>query len=148
MATKATRTITDKEFEREFKRATAEGKRRDAADPRARGAWYDASQDRVVIELTNGATFSFPPAIAQGLRGASAEALAAVTVRPGGRALHWESLDADFTVPGLIAGLFGTKRWMAELGRAGGRASTDAKRTAARANGRKGGRPRKSPVLG
>jgi general stress protein YciG len=33
-----------------------------------------------------------------------------------------------------------------EMGRVGGRASTPAKASAARENGRKGGRPRKHPV--
>jgi hypothetical protein len=32
-----------------------------------------------------------------------------------GDGLHWETLDTDFTVAGLLAGVFGTKRWMAEL---------------------------------
>lgn len=57
-----------------------------------------------------------------------------------GYGLHWESLDVDFTVPGLLAGMFGTQSWMA---RQGGQARSDAKAAAARANGRKGGRPKK-----
>ena len=55
--------------------------------------------------------------------------------------LHWEKLDADFTVPGLLAGIFGTKRYMAQLA---GRSTSAAKATAARVNGAKGGRPRKA----
>ena len=46
-------------------------------------------------------------------------------------------------VPGLVAGLFGTRRWMAEIGRRGGKRRTKAKALAARANGAKGGRPRR-----
>ena len=58
--------------------------------------------------------------------------------------LHWPRLDADVYVPGLMAGALGSRAWMArELGAQGGRTSTPAKAAAARANGAKGGRPRK-----
>ena len=58
-----------------------------------------------------------------------------------GTGLHWEALDADLSVPGLLAGLFGTRAFMA---RQAGRATSPAKAAAARANGARGGRPRKS----
>lgn len=64
-------------------------------------------------------------------------------VEGNGYGLHWESLDADLTVPGLLAGIFGSTAWMRELGRRGGSAASEAKARAARENGRKGGRPRK-----
>ncbi|PZR07781.1 MAG: DUF2442 domain-containing protein, partial [Azospirillum brasilense] len=51
------------------------------------------------------------------------------------------ALDADLSVPGLLAGLFGTRAFMA---RQAGRATSPAKAAAARANGARGGRPRKS----
>ncbi len=83
-----------------------------AVEPRAESAYYDqssdsevllrsplalpqASADRIVINLKSGATFSFPPEIAQGLAGASPEDLAEVEVTPSGDGLHWEKLDAD-----------------------------------------------------
>jgi hypothetical protein len=47
----------------------------------------------------------------------------------------------DYSVPGLVAGIFGTARWMAARA---GRAGSPAKAAAARANGAKGGRPRKA----
>jgi hypothetical protein len=61
--------------------------------------------------------------------------------------LHWESLDVDLGVPELIAGVFGTKAWMTELGRLGGQVKSVAKEKAARENGKRGGRPRKSETL-
>jgi hypothetical protein len=38
-------------------------------------------------------------------------------------------------VPDLIEGVYGTRRWMAQLGSKGGSANTGAKRRASRANG-------------
>ncbi|HET8750413.1 MAG TPA: DUF2442 domain-containing protein, partial [Sphingomicrobium sp.] len=79
------------------------------------------------------------------LEHADEEALEDIQITPSGLGLHWPKLDADLYVPGLLQGLFGSRRWMArELGARGGRARSSAKTDAARANGRKGGRPRKS----
>lgn len=58
-----------------------------------------------------------------------------------GYGLHWDALDTDLSVPGLLVGLFGTKSFMA---RHAGRATSPAKAGAARANGAKGGGPRKA----
>ena len=46
----------------------------------------------------------------------------------------------DLSIPGLLAGVFGTRAHMA---RQAGRATSPAKASAARRNGAKGGRPRK-----
>jgi hypothetical protein len=59
-----------------------------------------------------------------------------------GIGLHWEQLDVDVSVPGLLAGLFGTKAWMDRQRAArAGTARSPAKAEAARRNGAKGGRP-------
>jgi hypothetical protein len=95
----------------------------------------------VVVDLTNGCTFAFPPRFAQGLEQASPDQLADVEILGRGYGLHWESMDVDLSIPGLMAGIFGTKSYMA---RHAGRTTSPAKAAAARANGAKGGRPRKS----
>lgn len=115
---------------------------RGEAEPRASRAHYDSTSGRIVVELRNGCVFAFPPALGEGLEGGTPEEWAEVEVEGDGYGLHWESLDADLTVPGLLLGQFGTRRWMSELGRRGGRRSTPQKARAARENGRKGGRPR------
>lgn len=112
-------------------------------EPRAVSARYDARSKRIVVELTSGATFAFPPALAQGLCDATDDELAEIEVSPGGYGLHWPRIDEDFSVPGLMNGVFGTAKWMAARA---GRATSPAKAAAARANGRKGGRPRKAGV--
>jgi hypothetical protein len=108
--------------------------------PRAAAARYDAKSGRVIIDLTNGATFAFPVRLAEGLGDASPGDLADIEVSPTGFGLHWPKLDLDYTVPGLVSGIFGTARWMAARA---GRATSPAKAAAARKNGAKGGRPRK-----
>ena len=110
-------------------------------EPRATKARYNKKLGRVVVELTNGCTFTFPPRLAQGLETATDEQLAQIEILGAGYGLHWEALDADLSVPGLLAGLFGTKAYMA---RQAGRATSAAKAAAARQNGAKGGRPPKS----
>ncbi len=85
--------------------------------------------------------FAFAPDLAQGLGGADPQALGNIELSGGGYGLHWPALDVDLTVPGLLAGIFGTAKWMAAQA---GRSSSPAKAAAARRNGRKGGRPRKA----
>jgi hypothetical protein len=110
-------------------------------EPRAASSHYDPAFGRVVIDLTNGCTFSFPPRLAQGLEAATEDQLAQIEILGAGYGLHWEALDADLSVPGLLAGLLGTQAYMA---RRAGQATSPAKAAAARANGVKGGRPRKA----
>ncbi len=113
------------------------------SEPRAKDAYYDRETGEIVVQMRNGAKFSFPYQLGQGLQGASGDDLAEVEVTPSGEGLHWETLDVDFSIPALIKGIFGTPSWMAELGRSGGSVTSEAKAAAARENGKKGGRPRK-----
>lgn len=109
-------------------------------EPRAAAARYDRRSGRVMVDLANGCTFAFPPQLAEGLEAATEEQLSQVEVLGEGSGLHWEALDVDLSVPGLLAGLFGTKSYLAQQA---GRTTSPAKAAAARANGGKGGRPRR-----
>jgi hypothetical protein len=133
--------IGDKEFESRYRAAVRAGQKAAATEPRARAARYVRSSGKLAIDLTNEASVSIPVNLLQGLGDAAPRQLAAVEVVGGGFALHWEELDCDFTVPGLVAGLFGTQTWMTALGRAAGKVKSPAKARAARENGKKGGRP-------
>ena len=113
------------------------------AGPCARSVEYNVDKDLIEIHLRNGSVFSVPPRLVQGLGSATPEQLNDVWIDRAGLSVHWESLDADFSILGLIQGIFGTQAWMAELGRRGGKSSSVAKSQAARENGKKGGRPKK-----
>lgn len=129
--------LTDAEFDA----ATARGKIATASEPRAKSARYDRKLGRVVVALSNGCTFAFPPHLAQGLEDANDEQLAELEILGAGYGLHWEALDVDLSIPGLLAGLFGTKAYMA---RRAGQTKSPAKSAAARTNGLKGGRPKRA----
>ena len=124
----------------ELDAALARGKLAQATEPRASKARFDRRRGKVVVELTNGCTFAFPPRLAQGLESATDEQLDQVEILGAGYGLHWEALDVDLSIPDLLAGIFGTRAHMA---RQAGRATSPAKASAARSNGAKGGRPRK-----
>lgn len=128
--------ITDAQIDAAIER----GKHEQKSEPRATAARYDRQLDRVIVDLTNGCTFAFPPRIAQGLEQAEPDQLAEVEVLGMGYGLHWETMDVDLSIPGLMAGIFGTKAYMA---RRAGQTTSPAKAAAARTNGAKGGRPRK-----
>lgn len=85
-----------------------------ALKPRAMSARFDPVAQRIVIELVNGSTFAFPPRLAQGLEGATDQQLEQVEVLGVGFGLHWEELDVDLKVESLMAGRFGSRRYMEE----------------------------------
>ena len=108
-------------------------------------ARYDHNHGRVVVGLHNGVQLAVPVHLLEDLAGAAPEDLAVVEITPGGLGLHFPRLDADVYVPALLQGVFGSRQWMAaRLGATGGRSTSPAKAAAARENGRKGGRPRKT----
>lgn len=136
--------LTEENLKEQIESATEAGKNADVTEPRAEAVHYDRLDNRIIIKLRNGAISSFPPHLVQGLVGASPEQINDFFITPGGRSIRWESLDLDFSIPGLVANTFGTKEWMAELGRQGGRKTSIAKAESSRKNGAKGGRPKKA----
>ena len=137
--TKARVVTTDDEIDA----AIAQAKIYDQYRPKAIAAMYRVKDDMLAIRLATGVELAIPRSLLQGLANADPREVAKVEIDDHGSALHWGSLDVDHYVPGLIDGVFGTRKWMSEAGKIGGRAKTPAKVSAARKNGRKGGRPRK-----
>ncbi len=136
--------ISASDLDEQINRAKAAGTAALKNEPRAQSARYSPTRRQIIVELTNGCSFIFPVDKAQGLAGASNKDLAAVTILGKGTGLHWEKLDADLSIASLVVGIFGSHAWMREIARRGGAASTPAKSAAARANGAKGGRPKKN----
>jgi len=124
--------------------AQARGQMEQGGALRALSARYDTRKKLIVIDLVNGSSFSFPPHLAQGLTNARPAELADIEISPQGIGLHWPQLDADLTVEGLLAGLFGSRSWMRQHAAKAGSVKSTAKAQASKANGAKGGRPRKS----
>ncbi|RWX77285.1 DUF2442 domain-containing protein [Neorhizobium lilium] len=102
---------------------------------------FDESSERVIVEFTNGASFIFPARSLEGMEEATTQQLGEVELL-GETGLHWESLDADYSITGLMNGIFGTRAFM-DIQRRGGQSRSPAKIAASRANGAKGGRPKK-----
>jgi hypothetical protein len=129
----------------EFAAANRRGTERRANTPVAVAARYDRRRNRVVISLNTGVELAFPPGIAQGLQEAAPSDLSPIELSPSGFGIHFPKLDAHLYLPALLQGTFGSKAWMAaQLGAEGGKSRSRTKIVAARANGKRGGRPRKT----
>ena len=142
--------MDDKEFERQFAEATRRGEELLATLPKAKAAHFDAASGNIVLKLQNGATLLVPHGLIQGLQTDDADALNNIELFLEGTQIHWPTLDVQMYVKSLINGIFGTQRWIEQLrqhystiGTKGGSSKSRAKSNASRANGKKGGRPRK-----
>jgi hypothetical protein len=98
--------------------------------------------------LSDGRRRAIPVEEMEGLGEATKAQIAQVKITGNGTGLRWPGLDLDYYVPNLLREIYGTRQWLAEIGRRGGAVSSAAKRKSARANGRKGGRPRKVAIAG
>jgi hypothetical protein len=106
-------------------------------------ARYDSDADAIDLRFSGGGSMSIPRKIVPGLERAAKSKIESIVVSPAGDALSWPLLDLSVYVPGLVERAFGTRLFAASTGRRGGRRRTKAKAAAAKANGAKGGRPRK-----
>ena len=130
---------TDAEIDRAIERAK---KLKD--EPRLMEVNYEPGPDLFVLKLSDGRRHAIPREDLQGLQSTTKEQLARVEILGPGTVVHWPGLDVDFSVPGLLKGLYGNRQWMARLGQLGGQSRSKAKKAASRANGKLGGRPRKA----
>lgn len=137
--------MSEPEFEdSQYETATARGEKERAQSPTPSSVRFDERTGRLLVEFTNGAALLVPARSLQGLEDATDAELAEVELA-GETGLHWESRDVDFTIAGLMRGIFGTARFM-DAQRKGGQSRSEAKVSASRSNGAKGGRPRKTSL--
>jgi hypothetical protein len=124
----------------EIRRRTKEA---DAVEPRAERVRYDARKKQVVLYLRRGAVVAIPLERIRWLQGATARQLAGLYADRTGDAIISDELDMHISIQGLLADLVGLTGAAAMLGSEGGKVKSPAKVAAARANGKRGGRPRK-----
>lgn len=128
-----------------FEMAKKRARNLQAAFPKAVAARYESKSGRIVISLNSKVDVSFSPSDAEGLENAKPSQLEEIEITPSGFGIHFPKLDADLYLPGVLEGFLGSKKWMASrLGQIGGQSRSRAKKAAARANGRLGGRPKKA----
>lgn len=129
----------------ELEAAKARGRAASTTEPRA--VSVSCQVGRVEMHLGGGAVeglrVSFPARALPFLAHATDEELAQVRCLPGGDALEWPQMGEIVAVRGLLEQLTGL-RSLSAMQKRGGSARTTAKAAAARSNGAKGGRPRKS----
>jgi hypothetical protein len=131
----------------EYAAALVAGQAAAEAEVRAQGVRYVPDRDAIEIVTTSNAGFLIPRGWIGALQDVPTEDLAKLEIWPDGSAIELEDRDIHISVHGLItailpamlppravAGIFASR---------GGKATSDAKRSSAQANGRKGGRPRK-----
>lgn len=136
------------ELLKQIEAAEKAGHLADQTEPVALSARYIPAARTVELQLKDGRLISIEVDNLQGLQGATDEQLSQVKLNVLGSALYWDQLDVDFGVVFLLEGIYGTRAWMAKLGRQGGKAKSLSKAVAARNNGKKGGRPPKHKIPG
>jgi hypothetical protein len=139
----ARRRVSDAEILAQIPTARARERQERKQGLRASSARFDRATRRVVLELTNGCLFAFAVGAIPALRSASASELAMVEIDPAGGALRWDHLDVDLSVPGLLLSAVGVDERLRHFASLAGSVRSNAKARAARANGRKGGRPKR-----
>lgn len=134
--------FTDDEIGEQIARGKELYKKETEGKPVATGFKFDPKTRILSIRSNDGSRIDFPVSRIKELQHASDKNIGRAYITKEGDAIHWDELDAHYTVAGLAANIFGTKEWMHELAKMGGLKTSPAKAEAARMNGLKGGRPR------
>jgi hypothetical protein len=115
-------------------------------EPRAERIRYDHRTKRLTISLRRGALVAIPIELITEFANATTQQLAAIRASRSGDAVVQDELDMHISLKGLLRDLVGLTGAASMMGSHGGKAKSPAKAAAARANGKRGGRPRKSTV--
>ena len=110
-----------------------------AARQYAKSVCYDPGANAVRFVLRSGAEVSIPVTGVSYFLDVSPAQLAKIELYPTGEAISTPELDIDVSVPGLLRDALGFELQQ----RRAGRVKSAARANASRANGKKGGRPKK-----
>ncbi|HZB89100.1 MAG TPA: DUF2442 domain-containing protein [Terracidiphilus sp.] len=78
-------------------------------------ASYTKVADDIRLVLEDGAKYSVPRRLLQGLSNARESELRRIQIVSEGMGLLWPLLDIAHYIPGLLQGVYGSEKWMAAL---------------------------------
>jgi len=133
--------ITRSDYERALERG-----RRALDRPHVTVARYNASDRLMELQYSSGWVLRFDPMEIDALKAIPEQALAEAYVTPGGDALLFDNANASVSIAALVAQLIPLDVARTVVASARGKVTSEAKAEAARLNGLKGGRPRKTIV--
>ncbi|MFP5459798.1 MAG: DUF2442 domain-containing protein [Bacteriovoracia bacterium] len=123
-------------------------KRPKVSEPAAKAVRFEPESRRVELVFSGDVSLGFGVEQVEELAEATDAELARLELSPSGATLSLRARDVDIAVDGLLLTLLGAAGWKdalrAQLNREVARITSEAKARAARENGKKGGRPRKS----
>ena len=132
----------------EYAAALAAGRTEAETEVRAQAVRYVPDRDAIEIVTNRNAGFLIPRQWIGALQDVPPEELAKLEVWPDGSAIELEDRDIQISVNGLLTAtlpaMLPPRAVAAIFASRGGKATSDAKRSSAQANGRKGGRPAKA----
>lgn len=131
----------------EFAAALVAGHIEAETEIRAQAVRYVADRDAIEVVTARHAGFLIPRGWIGALQDVPVEELGQLEVWPDGSAIELESRDIHISVDGLITAILPailpSRAIAVAFASRPGRATSEAKRSSAQENGRKGGRPRK-----
>jgi len=83
--------------------------------PHAIAAVYVPRVRRILVTLSDGFEIALDPERIQTLENAKPSALKKIEINAAGYELFFPALDDGIWIPGLLKGLLGTRKWMADL---------------------------------
>jgi hypothetical protein len=137
--------LSDTELTKQIRSADRRSQIARSSEPRAKSANYEPASRLLHIGLTNGGAIEIPVALIPELDGIRPAQLKNVSVDPLGAGLLWRDLGIGLDFVAILERVFGTSFGSAAARHLGSKTSK-AKAEASRANGLKGGRPRKTNI--
>ncbi len=132
--------------QRDYDAALAKG-RAELAEPHAIEVRFVGRTTTMQMTFSNGLCLIVDARALPGLQGHTAASLGRPYVTSGGDGLVFDKADLAFNLPNLIAPVLPIELARSRVAAEAGKVSTPRKARAARANGAKGGRPRKTPSM-